>query len=71
MFGENVLKKATTSSGKKPTDMEFLMYFFLEKGIGYHEFIKLPIPYILSMLKTRAWHADQEEKQMKKAKRHQ
>jgi hypothetical protein len=53
------------SNKHKPTDVESVWYFFLDKGIGYNEFKELPIPYIMSMLKC----AEYEHKQMKKQNR--
>lgn len=51
----------------KPTNMESVLYIFWEKGIDYNQFKKLPIPYILSILKTHNWVKSEEEKAYKKA----
>lgn len=55
------------SSAPNPT--ETAMYLFLTFGISYVEFKQLPIPYILSMLKTHNYVKEQEEKEMKKLQR--
>jgi len=52
---------------KKPDNMDTIYYLFWERGIGYTEFCKLPIPYILRVLKTHNWVKSEEEKAYKKA----
>ena len=54
---------------EKPTNMESVLYLFWEKGIDYNQFKQLPIPYILSVLKTHNWVKKEEEKAYKKANR--
>lgn len=53
----------------EPSSYEFALYIFWEKGIGYEDFKKLPIPYTLSILKTLRWVRKEEEKAHKKAQR--
>ena len=54
---------------EKPTNVESVLYLFWEKGIDYNQFKRLPIPYILSVLKTHNWVKKEEEKAYKKANR--
>lgn len=54
---------------KKPNDVETLLYLFWEVGIGYEEFIELPIPYILSIMKVKNFVTKEEIKAQKKAAR--
>jgi len=51
----------------KPTNMQSILYLFWERGIDYNQFKQLPIPYILSVLKTHNWVKSEEEKAYKKA----
>lgn len=53
----------------KPSSIELVYYLFWEKGISYNEFKELPIPYIMSILKTHNHVKKEEEKELKKAKR--
>lgn len=57
------------SISTKPTNLETVYYIFWEQGIDYNAFKKLPIPYILSIIKTRSWVKKEEEKEYKKAQR--
>ena len=50
-----------------PNNMDMIYYIFWEKGIDYNKFIKLPIPYILRILKSHNWVKKEEEKAYKKA----
>lgn len=52
-----------------PTNMEFVHFMFWEKGIGYTEFCELPIPYIISIIKTHNYVKKKEEEANKKASR--
>jgi len=52
-----------------PSITEELYFMFLEKGIDYHAFRKLPIPYIFSMLRVQNHRRSEEEKAYKKANR--
>lgn len=38
-----------------PSDLDRLYYLFFEKGISYNEFIKLPMPYIFSIMRTHGY----------------
>ena len=55
------------NNSDRPTSMEMIYYVFLDKGIDYNAFNKLPIPYILGMLKTLNYVKEEEAKAMKKA----
>ena len=52
--------------GSKPTWEEEVWYAFWEKGISYEEFERLPIPYILSILKVNNHYAKEMEKRSKR-----
>ena len=67
MIDLSILDEDIVSS--KPTDLEAIYYLFWEKGIDYNQFNELPIPYILSIIKTYKYIKDQEEKEIKKSKR--
>jgi hypothetical protein len=60
---------APKQGGRKPTSLEYMYYIFLEKGIDFYQFNKLPIPYILNMLDTQDYRNKLEEQEMKKAQR--
>jgi len=66
-FGLEVLDKITGKDKLKPSNIEFIYYIFWEKGIDYHAFNKLPIPYIMTILKSNNWIKAEEEKAHKKA----
>jgi len=53
----------------KPTDIEVIYYIFWEKGIGLTDFNKLPIPYILGIIKTQNYVKKLEEESIKKSNR--
>lgn len=53
----------------KPTQAEFILYLFWEKGISYEVFSRLPIPYILSVVNTHNYVKEMEYKEMKKSQR--
>ena len=54
------------NKGNKPTAVEFILYLFWDKGIGYNEFKNLPLPYIFNVVKTFGWVKEEEAKEMKK-----
>ncbi len=54
---------------KKPNNIAAIHYMFWDKGISYNEFKNLPIPYIISIIRTHSWVKEQEEKEYQKAKR--
>lgn len=53
-----------------PTTLEQIHYLFFTYGISLVEFNKLPIPYILSIVRTHTYIKEQEAKDLKKARRH-
>jgi hypothetical protein len=55
------------SLSKKPSAYETALYLFWDKGIGYEDFKKYPIPYIIAIIKTHNWVKSEEEKAYKKA----
>ena len=69
MMGTDVLDLASGKSSKKPTLLESTMFFFLERGVGYEEFIRLPLPYVMSMIKTHNYIESEKSKAAKKAKK--
>ena len=50
----------------KPTNLEAIYFLFFEQGIGFNEFKKLPLPYIMSMLKVNSYKIEQEIRAQKK-----
>lgn len=52
-----------------PSNIDSILYLFWERGIDYNAFKRLPIPYIITVLKTHSWVKKQEEKEYKKAQR--
>lgn len=58
----------TDGSDTKPNNIESVLYLFFDKGIDYNTFIELPIPYILSILKSHVYIKKEEERAMKKNK---
>lgn len=52
-----------------PSDLELIHYMFFEKGISLLEFNKLPIPYILSIIRVNNYFRKQEEKELKRRNR--
>lgn len=67
MFGTDILD--TIVKNKKPSNIDMIYYLFWDKGISYEEFRKLPIPYIIRILKTFSYVKEEEEKAYKKANR--
>lgn len=55
------------TTDKAPSNMDFILYLFWEKGIDYNRFKGLPLPYILKIMKTHNWVKKEEEKAYKKA----
>lgn len=49
-----------------PSTIEFIHYLFWDKGISLIEFNKLPIPYIISVLKSFTYVKEEEAKAYKK-----
>jgi hypothetical protein len=54
---------------KKPSRVELTQYLFWEKGITLREFEELPIPYILSILRTHIYIKEKEEKELAKLRK--
>jgi len=52
-----------------PSDFDSILYLFWEKGIGFNELMNLPIPYVMSIIKTHTYVRKEEEKAYKKARR--
>jgi len=52
-----------------PTDFEMVVYLFWDKGISLEEFVRLPIPYIISVLKSLKHVRTEEKRAMEKAQR--
>ena len=69
MYGTELLAEVATQKTSKPTNLEFIYYFFWEKGIDYNAFNQLPIPYILGILNAVRYVKEEEEKQMKKSQK--
>jgi hypothetical protein len=53
----------------KPSNLDMIYYLFWDKGISKTDFDELPLPYIMSILKTHSYIKEQEAKEMKKAQR--
>ena len=49
--------------------VDSVLYFFLDKGVSYEEFRKLPLPYIFSMLNMAHKEYERQKKDMEKSKR--
>lgn len=45
----------------EPTEVDFIKHLFFEKGIGYFEFNKLPLPYIFNIIDTYT-HINKKDK---------
>ena len=56
-------------SATKPTDIESVLYLFWDKGIDYNQFIELPIPYIISVLRAHSYVKNKEKEAIKDASR--
>lgn len=69
MVNLSVLDDIIPEDTSKPSNIEFIYYLFWEKGIDYKRFNELPIPYILSIIKSHNWVKKEEEKAYSKAKR--
>ena len=52
-----------------PSNIERVYYTFFEKGISLIEFNKLPIPYIMGIMRTQSYINKLQEKEMKKGKK--
>lgn len=65
MFGLDSLKELVPRKDI-PTSIEFIYYLFFKKGISLIEFDELPIPYILSIVKTHSYIKEKEEEEIKK-----
>ena len=58
------LQEFTVSS--KPESLDFIYYFFLERGVTPQQLEELPIPYIMAMLNTHNHVMKQQEKAAKR-----
>lgn len=66
---DSQLNKHFNKGDSKPNNIEMIYFLFWEKGIDLEQMDKLPIPYILSILKVNQYVIKEQEKEMKKAKR--
>ena len=69
MFGSNFLQRHSKQKSNKPSNLDMIHYLFWEKGIDFNNFNELPLPYIISILKTHSYIKEEEKKEMDKAKR--
>ena len=53
----------------KPSWLDSIYYLFFDKGITLVDLDRLPLPYILGILRTHSYIKDEEEKELKKARR--
>lgn len=53
----------------KPSNIDSIYYLFFDKGISLNEFNELPIPYIITIIKTHNYQLKEQEREMKKAQR--
>lgn len=53
---------------KKPSWFDRVCYLFLDKGVTWDTLSKLPIPYIIAMLKVHIYEQEQSEKKLKESK---
>lgn len=56
-------------NSKEPDFISSVLYLFWDKGIDCERFSQLPLPYIFSILSSHKYKIDEEEKQMKKARK--
>jgi hypothetical protein len=66
MIDLSILDEVSTQKARKPSDYEFILYLFFDKGIGLEEFNRLPIPYILSVIKTHNYVKEKEAEAYKR-----
>lgn len=64
MKGLDALDQIVTD--KKPSSVEQVYHLFWEKGIDYTAFSKLPIPYILGILKAHNYIEREKDKAYRK-----
>lgn len=67
MLGTEILDEIVNGKKFKPSNIDMIYYLFWEKGIDYNTFKELPIPYIVSIIKTHNWVKEEEDKANKKA----
>ncbi len=67
MIGLDKLDSVVKS--KKPDPVSVILYLFWDKGISWKEFQELPVPYIMSVMKTHSYKIKEEEKELKKSQR--
>ena len=66
MFGDFGLDTIAPKKDESPSEMETIWYLFWRKGIDLTSFNTLPIPYIMSMLKTYSYYKEKEAEAAKK-----
>lgn len=54
---------------EEPSELDFIFHYFFTKGVDFNAFCQLPIPYILSVLRTESYLRELEEVERKKAER--
>ena len=52
----------------KPSELSFIYYFFLEKGLSPSELDELPLPFLFEMLSVRSYLLEEERKASKRRK---
>lgn len=68
-FGQHLLNQIVEKKSDTPSQLDFIHYIFFDKGISLKEFEDLPIPYILSMVKTQMHLKEKELEEIEKAKK--
>ena len=58
--------KNTEKTSFVPSEPQMVYHMFYEKGISMSEFTSLPIPYIIGIVATSNYVAEENEKQIKK-----
>jgi hypothetical protein len=51
---------------KKPSPLDQIYYFFLERGVLPSQLDELPIPYVMAMLNTHSYVVKEQEKAAKR-----
>lgn len=69
MIGIDTFFDGVVDNSNKPSDYEMALYMFWDKGIGFEEFERLPLPYILSIIKSQNHINKENEKESKKRRK--
>ena len=67
MLNLQILDKVVKGKSFTPSNLESIYYLFLEKGVAFNEFNRLPIPYIFSIINTHSYVKKEEERAYKKS----